>query len=95
MFQVIPGIPRGLNIVSPFRFSKDAGISMDLGGIYRRILVLQGRIHLLKQSYGNGVHQPAEFGLPQVPAPNQVQNPEKRRIGTMLDQSTDFISNTL
>jgi hypothetical protein len=95
MFQVILGIPGRLNIVSPFRFSKDTGIDMDLGRIYRGILVLQGRIHLLKQGYGNGIHEPAEFRLPQVPAPNQVQNPEERRKGAILSQSTDFIGNTL
>jgi hypothetical protein len=93
MFQVIPGIPGDVYIISPFRFPEYAGIDMGLGGNYCGILVLQGRVYLLEQGYGYGVHEPSEFRIPQVSLADQVQGPEQGGEGAILDQGEDLSGN--
>jgi hypothetical protein len=94
MFQIIPGILRSVHIIPRFRLPEYAGIDMGLGRSRYGILVLQGRIHLLEQGYGNGVHKPAEFGLPKVSAADQVQNLEQGWKGTVLSEGEDFARDT-
>jgi hypothetical protein len=94
VFKVINGFARREEIVSRLRLPDDPGIEVGSRQIHRGKLGAGIGVKPPDNQGRGGVHEPAEFSAPKVPASNYIQSGEQGSRGSLFDEAADFIGKT-